>query len=72
MRAKFVPWIATSLSIGGAPFVIAKSVVGQWLWSFGALCWLYLALRKKDWPQVALWSVYLLLDIIAIVAWMHN
>lgn len=62
-------WVATALGIIGVVFVNYKSIYGYYFWVVGNIIFIYLAVLRNDYSQIALWSVYTLSSIHGIYMW---
>lgn len=62
-------WVATALGIIGVLFVNYKSIYGYYFWVVGNIIFIYLAVLRKDFSQILLWSVYTLSSIHGIYMW---
>jgi len=62
-------WVATALGIIGVMFVNYKSIYGYYFWVVGNIIFIYLAVLRKDFSQILLWSVYTLSSIHGIYMW---
>ena len=62
-------WVLVAMSLAGNIFVIQKNVMGQWLWAFANVGWIFFDLYKDAYSQAALFAAYLVLSIWGIIAW---
>jgi len=62
-------WAATALGIIGVIFVNYKNIYGYYFWVVGNIIFVYLAVLRKDFSQILLWSVYTLSSIHGIYMW---
>ncbi|CRX38228.1 hypothetical protein [Estrella lausannensis] len=62
-------WLLVAVSLLGNVYVIKKNVIGQWLWAFGNLGWIFFDVYKEAYSQAFLFAVYLGMCIWGIIAW---
>ncbi len=64
-----IGWLAVALSLAGNVLIVRKQAAGFAVWTLGNCIWIWLALARRDWAQVALFTVYSALNIWGLVGW---
>jgi len=62
-------WVATALAVAGNVFVVQRNRLGYWLWICANVVFVVRNVRLAEWPQAALFAVYLGLAVWGWVAW---
>jgi hypothetical protein len=69
VTAAIFGWMATALSLGGLA-LNSRKVIWCWpVWIVGSGVFLVLAILRQDWPQVALWASYEVLNVLGWRTW---
>lgn len=68
-RLLFIGWVAVALSLLGALLNARRRVLGQYLWIASNVAWIALALPRADYPQIAMWVVYLFIAVYGVWFW---
>ena len=69
MTLIIISWIATILCIGGNAWVIAKHKNGFLIWFVGTGILLFLAILRKDWSQVVIFTFYEIMNLVGYIKW---
>lgn len=64
-----VSWIAASLSILGILFNAKKNIWCWPIWLLSNFLWLIVTIQTQNWPQVILWSTFLVTNIYGWYEW---
>jgi hypothetical protein len=65
-------WALTAASIAGNVLVIKKQRAGQFVWMLSNIGWVTSCAALEQWPQVALFSIYLGLSVWGWWEWGRN
>lgn len=65
-------WLATALSLGGL-YIAGRKIIWCWpMWIVGSSIFLVQAFVRQDWPQVALFGGYQVLNVLGWIKWRRN
>ena len=56
-------------SLAGNYFVNQKDVLGMYIWLAASLLWVVLNIKKKNWPETIMFTVYSMYNIQGIYLW---
>jgi hypothetical protein len=62
-------WVATGFALSGQICMIFKNPLSFILWSIGEGILLYSSLKRKEYGEVSFFTLYIVTNIIALVAW---
>jgi len=65
----FVSWLAFVLAVTGNILVVLKIRIAFVIWNLANIIWIYLAASRADWAQVALFTLYVLLNVWGFIRW---
>jgi len=65
-------WIALTLSLTGNILINYQKKQGFVIWTLANVIWIYLAFTRWDWAQVALFTVYTVLNIHGLYTWKNK
>lgn len=65
-----IAWVASFVSLVGIFLSINKNVLCWPVWTFANMFWIYLSIKKKDKPQLILWSVYTIVNLYGWYSWL--
>ena len=69
MKLKTIAWVATILSLAGT---ILNAYVIIWCWSIWMVAnalWAYWSIKKKEWSQTILWTIFFFTNIYGWYQW---
>lgn len=67
---RYLTWLCVALSLTGAALVSFKyPFAGSAVWVVANIGWLYDATKRKDRPQMLLWSAYLVTAVLGVWNW---
>jgi len=67
--SNIIGWIAATMSIAGT-LLNAYMVIWCWLiWIISNFIWIWWAVKKKEWSQVVLWSIFIISNFYGWYQW---
>jgi len=69
IKLKNIGWIATIFSLIGV-FLNAYQIIWCWLiWIIANSIWIFWAVKKKEWAQVLLWTIFIFANLYGWYMW---
>lgn len=65
-------WILVGMSIVGNIFVNKKNVIGQWLWVFANIGWMFYDISVGSYSQASLFAIYFFMSLWGVYSWMKD
>lgn len=62
-------WILAIMGVTGAVLNVAKKRSGFFCWVVANCGWVLVSLIRQQWPEMALWSVYLGIAVRGVYTW---
>lgn len=72
MNATTVGWIGFALSMTGQYFITKKHPLAFVVWNISNLLWIALAYYSSNYPQLLMFTMFFLVNIISIRAWIKD
>lgn len=69
LKPAVAEWFATAFALVGTALVTMRQPAGFVCWTTANLLFLVLAVRRRHWPQVALWGTYLTMSVWGLLTW---
>jgi len=65
-------WVIVGLSLIGTLLNVGRRWEGFLFWTVANVAWTVHNVLQQDWPQAALWAVYVLLALAGIFNWLRT
>ncbi len=68
----YISWTAFFLSISAQIFIAYKKPKGFFIWNASNVIWIYLAYLRLDYAQIAMFSIYTIINFFAWHKWVKR
>jgi len=64
-----IGWLGFILAITGNALVVLKYRSAFWVWNAANAIWIWFAIERRDWAQVAMFMVYFGMNVWGFLKW---